>query len=216
MTSDLEKAGFVVLGWLLGLVGQRVVDTIRNAYDRKAIRKALAVEVNDLRARLAMTAAQMLQATGGYDIAFVRWLRPILREYSGFYSTQDFIAALDQVENWGDEKLKATLDLWGSQRGDTGFEIKRYRAPFLDEKVAHLTLFSPEFQQLALAISAKLAILNEESDVAWFYFTKTFDAGMDVENQKKLRFNANRAYRNIGQIARDTADLMSWLLALKG
>jgi hypothetical protein len=205
----------VLLGWLLGLLGQHPMELIRNAYRRKEIRNALETELCDIRVRLALTAAESRFRRGDCDAAFLRWLQPIMANYTGFYADPKFLSTLKEMTDCGDEKIKAVVAAGPWAKGDTGFGVKKFRAPFLASKVEQLTLFSPAFQQKALEIATRLEIINEEAEAAWFYLTKTFDPGLDEANHQKLRANAKAAYQRIGEISKHAAEMISQLFAIK-
>jgi hypothetical protein len=213
MSSD--AALHIFLGWLLGILGVHVVERVRDSYRRGEIRKALAVELNELRVRLAITAAEMRQRSGTLDTSFIAWIKPILAEYRGFYSKSGLLEGYESLERWGDEKIRQVLEVWNAKRGDTGLHLKKMAAPFLTASIPSLTLFSPEFQQIALEVAARLENINEEEGAAWFYMQKTFDPNAGAENLKKLKANAESSYRSVGRMSEDVASLIGKLLAVR-
>ena len=168
-----------------------------------------------MRVRLALAAAAIKFQKGGYDVAFAKWLRPILKGYQGFYAKDVKLDLFDQVKEWGDEQIDAVLNSGGFRDKDKGIELKKYRAPFLAEKVAHLTLFAPAFQQKALRIGSRLELINEQIDEARFYMQKTFDVDQGETNLAKLRTNAENSYVRIASMSKDAADMIGEFLTLE-
>ena len=99
-----------------------------------------------------------------------------------------------------------------SQKAETSLSLKKYTLPFLTSQITTLSLFSPEFQRIALDIQVRLARLNEEIDVAWFHYTKTFDSSLSDLNRKIVRANLMNLYRNMVMMCRDIVDKIDIIL----
>ena len=92
--NTAESALFVFLGWLLGLLGPIIVDTIRKKRDIRDVRAALETEVHELQYRLAGAAYFVEMRFGDVNRKFLEWLRPILVSYRGLNPSADILKSI--------------------------------------------------------------------------------------------------------------------------
>lgn len=74
--------------------------------------------------------------------------------------------AVNLLMKLSDEQLASYA--MASSAGDPYLGLKKLTIPFLTSQLSSLSLFSPEFQRVALKICSRLAIINEEIDIAMF------------------------------------------------
>lgn len=209
-------AVYVILGWLLGLLSPQIVEFISKPYRRKGIRKSLFIELGGLHRKLAATVYQVYEPRGMIDRPFLLWLKPIFGSFRTHRRSQNPEALSLQ------QSVEATLALSDAQiralfpqkQPVTGhLTLKKYSAPFLDSQLTSLSIFSPEFQRLALLVLSTLAAINQEIDTAWFNYTKTFD--VTGPNHAIVLGNMNQASLDLAQLCRDACDDITELLARK-
>src|SRR5437016_5056074 len=92
--------------------------------------------------------------------------------------------------------------------------LKKMAVPFLTSQLSSLHLFSPEFQRIALKICSRLAIINEEIEVAVFNYKKTFDS-LTPQNHATVVANFHQSYENVLSLCRPLIDDVNLLLSMK-
>ncbi len=98
---------------------------------------------------------------------------------------EDFEAAI--------ELMKKSEDL------NKGLSLKKFSVPFIDSNYSQIHLFNTKFQEGILEIREEIRRINEQIDLAWFYFFKTFDSSLSENNAKIVRDNLELEYLNIGK-----------------
>jgi hypothetical protein len=112
-----------------------------------------------------------------------------------------------------DEQLRSAFP---SQEDTFAYPVqKKYTLPFLTSQITALSIFSPEFQRLALEISAKRALINAEIDTTWFYYTKTFDSSLSNINREVIHQNMRSSRKNIIDTSQEICDDIAALVARK-
>jgi len=87
--------------------------------------------------------------------------------------------------------------------------MKTIHLPYLETKIEALTEFEQAYQRIALEVRAQAGQLNQEVDLAQFYFQKTFDSSIRGQNHENICKNLENAYRNIASKARYIVDLIA-------
>jgi hypothetical protein len=205
-------AVYVILGWLLGLLSPQIVDLIQRPYRRRLIRHSLFIELAELRPRLAMLAYLILSQSGDVDREFVVWTQSMLGTTKNPRSKMTIAEGLKVFLNFDDQQLKQIFQASANPTANTNFP--KITLPFLSSQIPTLTLFSSEFQRLALTVLADINTLNEHLDFLNFNFKKTFDAGLTTSNHQMIITNMQIARLSVAQIARNTCDRVTQLLAL--
>jgi hypothetical protein len=93
--------------------------------------------------------------------------------------------------------------------------FRRYSLPFLDAHLNALNWFSVDFQTSVHRIRSLLSIINQEADVSWFYFQRTFDSSLSVVNRQIIQTNYDGSHDLIGKAARQIVDEIESLLKRK-
>lgn len=179
-------AVYVALGWALGLFSSLFAEFIQKPYRRGLIRQSLFIELEDLRCKLGGSVYMILDHLGSVDRPFLEWLRPVLGTLKHRHSELSMGEQIQLNLSLTDGELLAARRPADPERALT---LKRYTLPFLTSQIPSLSLFSPEFQRLALEIRAKLDMYNEDIDAIWFYSTKSFDSGLSPHNHQLLQNN---------------------------
>jgi hypothetical protein len=208
----MDNAFYVLLGWLLGLFSPRIIELIQRPYRRAELRRSLFIELEELRRKLAALAYVLAHRSATIDRPLLEWIQPILRANRGSHEDQAAAERIGSLLRLPDDQLQAVSQ--AVQEIEVGLSMKKYTLPFLTSQIVSLSLFSPEFQRLALDIRALLAILNEEIDVAWFNYTKTFET-ISSQNHAIVRNNLVGSYRAMITICREIVDKINLLLTRK-
>ncbi len=200
-----------VLGWLLGLFTPWLAEIIQRPYRRSQVKRAIFVELRDLRAKLTSVVLQVEMNRGSLDAATLKWFQNLaqsdpvpFRKLGGM--------PWELIENVTDEQVKAVSRLNASP-ANVKLNFKRYSVPFLDTHLSALNLFCVEFQRLAHGIRGQLLLMNQEIDVAWFYFQRTFDSLSEL-NRSIIQGNHEMSHDFIGRTARQIVDDITTILEL--
>src|SRR2546430_1081622 len=71
-----------------------------------------------------------------------------------------------------------------------------------------------EFQRLAHRIRGRLTILNQDIEISWFYFQKTFDSSLSDLNRGLIAENQDACQRAIRNMARLICDDIQAILQM--
>jgi len=203
-----EKVLFVFLGWLLGLMGPIIVDSIRKRRDIREIRAALNTEVHELQYRLAGVAYFVEMRYGEVNRKFLEWLKPILANYKGLNPTSDILKSIETQLTLSDDQIHA-LAQHSKAAPEGGLTLKKYQLPLLDSSISSLASLSTDLQNHLLELKTHLGLLNEEVDQARYYFDLTFQSSITNENRARVNENLISCYMKYGSRARQIADLIS-------
>jgi hypothetical protein len=208
----MDNTFYIVLGWLLGLLSPRIVELLQRPYRRAELRRSLFIELEDLSRKVAALAYVLAHRSAAIDRPLLEWLEPILRASKDSREDQAAAERIESLLRLPHDQLQAISQ--AVQEVEVGLSMKKYTLPFLTSQIISLSLFSPEFQRLALDIRALLAMLNEEIDVAWFNYTKTFET-MSAQNHAIVRNNLVGSYRAMVMMCRELVDKINLLLTRK-
>lgn len=207
----MNNVYYILLGWLLGLLGPRIIELIQRHYKKKEIRESLFVEFQDIRGKLAMNAFLAASRSDCVDRALLKWVEPSLRACKHSYEVYSLADKVKPLLDLDDSQLHA---IYAVQKGGT-FGLKKYALPFLNSQITSLHIFSAQFRQLALGIQAEITMLNEEIDAIWFHYTKTFDSSMSQQNHAIIRKNIEKSYETIVRISHDVIDKIERILSME-
>jgi hypothetical protein len=151
--------------------------------------------------------------SGTLDREFVEWAENIFRSDRGHHEGVSIEKALKLLLKANDQEFEA-LALASKGRWET-FKLKKFFLPFLSSQITSLTLFTPEFQRLALDIYSKLEMRNEEIDAYRFNYEKTFDSSLSNNSREAVRLNLAMTSEHIINLCRQIGDRISLILERK-
>ncbi len=89
--------------------------------------------------------------------------------------------------------------------GKSGLTLKKILIPYTDSKLGFLSQFDENFQRLVLIIRRELNAVNEDIELAWYYFKQTFESHSDI-NRQLIEANLNTTYLDLAGKTRRLAD----------
>lgn len=110
-----------------------------------------------------------------------------------------------------DEQITSALV---TGHGNFPIGLKKLAIPFLNAQLSELSPFSPEFQRLALKVSSRVALINEEIDSANLQYQKTFDS-LSPQNHAIVVENLRKSHQNLEHWSRPLIDDVDNLFAMK-
>ncbi len=201
----------ILLGWLLGLLSPPIVELIQKRHRRAELRRSLFIELEGLRLILAANVYNIAANDGTVNRELVELVEPIMREDKNFRESKLTAEVLAPLLKLTDEQFAIKV---APKKPAGPISLKKISVPFLISQLSALYLFSPEFQRIALKICSRLAIINEEIDVAAFNYRKTFDR-LPQPDHATVVTNFLQSYRNILGLCRPLIDDVSLLLSMK-
>lgn len=128
----MESVLYVVLGWLLGLLGPRLLEAMQKPYRRTEIKKSVFLELKDLQCKLGMVAFLVASRAGTADRSLLLWVEPILRSYQGFYADPSVGERMQSLARLSDQELLALFKT--QQPSARGLFLKRYSLPLSQDR----------------------------------------------------------------------------------
>lgn len=122
----VEKAMFVLLGWLLALLTSPIIDAIKRQRELKKTRVGVLAELAELKYRMALVTYRIEEKYGDCSVAFLKWVRAILVGYKGPMHVENIVKAVDVQLALSPENLKAYIN-----------SKKRYSKWSLIEAISH-------------------------------------------------------------------------------
>ncbi|MCW5590685.1 MAG: hypothetical protein KIS74_01175 [Burkholderiales bacterium] len=210
----MEKAAFVLLGWLLATLSPVIADAIRKRRRRADSRKVVLAELAELKYRLSVVAYYCEMRYGNPDRPYLEKLRPVLEAYTGPMAVASVKQKVDMLLAMSDQQIQAVAEV---ERGDpsaSGLSLKKYPVPFLDMRLKDVEALPDLVQPLLLEIHTQLGMLDQEAENAQYYFRLTFDSSLTGDNRDRVEGNLTQAYRQYANVARTIVKRIGELEAL--
>jgi hypothetical protein len=185
----------VVLGWVLGIGSPLIVENIKSQFEKRSLRNGINTELRELQLRLAMTAYLIVSKQGIYDRDLLNWMADICSRYAS-EDTLRISETLKSLLVLNDQQLQSLAEAKRAAR-PSGLNLKSSSLPFLDSNIAELGMFDTGLRQKLIEVRAQLGPLNEEIELARFYFEKTFDSTLTPENYNIINDNIRSSYDNV-------------------
>jgi hypothetical protein len=206
-----ESVLLILLGSLLGILSPGLIDWIRRAHRRKPIKRAILLELDELRYTLASTAYRLRSHLGTLDHDLLNWLEPIETAYTGPDRHAETVPALRALIAMTPDQLQR---LQQTRTGPpSGLTLKQSQAPFLNSQLMALQDFDPDFQRRLLQIRSQLELLNEEVPYLMRQFELTFGDLAPI-NRPIVQKNLTDGYAKMAIRAEDIANRISQLVPL--
>src|SRR6516165_7397452 len=104
---DLEKLLYAFFGWLAGLASPMIVEEFKRKRESRELKKALKIELMELRYRLAAAAYSIQMRFGTLNRELLNWIRPIVRDYTGLNPTHGLLTKIDKISALTDPQIEA-------------------------------------------------------------------------------------------------------------
>ena len=210
----------LVAGWILGLLSSIITDKRKRRSQKKEVKRGILTELQETQIILIFTCDMLTQRFGGYDRNFLTWILPYFRKFGESDSSSqydnnikfvnDTLALTDEeIKTQVEELRRRNLQQEGSKSGLT---LKTMLLPYADSKISSLPLFKEDFQRQVLSIKRDTNAMNEDIELAWWYFKKTFESLSD-KNYQLIDANLNKTYLDLAGKTRRLADKIQKLLS---
>ena len=210
MTDDtIEKLAFLLLGWLLGLLGPVIVESIKRKRENAMGRAAILNELHELVGVLSIAAYGARMRHGSADRRFLEWLKGTLEQYATTTKLQEFIPRIRHWLSLTDDQLHQVARHTSASDGKRAM-LQHYPVPLIDARVSAIWSFDTSFQRQLLAIRRNMAILDDVVDRSRTYFDMTFTK-LEDGNYALIDGNLTQTYEVYAERAEIIVDLIRGL-----
>jgi hypothetical protein len=210
MPDLVEKLALLFVGWLLGLLGPIVVDSIRKRREDTLGRAAILTELNELASILSLATYAVRADLGTVDRAFLEWIKRDFELHAKTPEVQKHITYFRTQLSWSDEDHKRLSEHFVKKKGK-GTVLQHYPVPLLDSRVSAMLSFSTTFQRQLLQIRRNVALLDDIVDRARSYHEMTFK--VEGENHRLVVENQDQACAEYAERAKTVVELIRSLPA---
>lgn len=211
MDELLEKLAILVIGWLLGLLGPAIVDSIRRKRENKLGRKAILSELHDVGGVLALAVFAVKSKQGTVNRADLEWLKTYLEKGERTTVYTDMIDRLKTQLSWSDEEIARNFTTMRLQDGK-GTLLQKYPVPLLDSRVSALWSFDTSFQRRLLEIRQIMHRLDGLVDRTYKLHEMSF-SNLDATNRALLSANVASTTTFYAESAKQVVDKIAALTA---
>ncbi len=191
------KLGYLILGWLLGLLSPLIVRRINRFYSKRELYDGIKTEIVECQFRIVLLAYLLASRAGKFDREFLEWCLPYLEKYQGDEPKEMMIKAIRSSLDLEDEEIRRVIELKRSEETGRGLNLKKFHLPFLGSKIAEISSFKINLQNIVYELTSRIQLVNEEIESAIRYFNMTFDSSISDENQRLIRVELLRKYSNL-------------------
>jgi len=207
---NLEPLIYTVLGFVLGLFGNLILERIKRKWLRKDFVNALYAQFKELVPKLAGNYLILKIDLGEMDRDALNWIKSVKSQ--GYQFLEDkTVEAIDKFLKLNDDQIRVVNQL-NKQKPPKASFIKKFNLPVLDENISSISLLDSDLQYSLLDIKTKINWLNEIVERHNFFFEKTFDSGISRENWEIIDSNIREGYAQLGKWCRNTSELIMKLL----
>ncbi|MCD6317514.1 hypothetical protein J7M02_00415 [Candidatus Aerophobetes bacterium] len=207
--SLINKMGpiiYTTFGWVLGFLGTLLLGWINQKKRTKNFKESLSLEFKEVIPQLARTHYLLKEALGGLDRDLLNWAQSMFSKFPK--GGEKTLKAIERLLKRTDEELKVLASQTKVSKKET-LSIKKIILPFLQQNFSFVSLLTPDLQRSVAAIQRNINSLNEEIDLYYFYFKKTFDSTLTDKNYELVNKNIDHAYQSIADLSYKTAERIS-------
>ncbi|KZZ77956.1 hypothetical protein A3767_19080 [Oleiphilus sp. HI0133] len=201
----MKEIGFLLLGWLLGLLSPLIVDYMRKKRMKQDLFLAIKTEAEDLQLRIAVTSFQLAQRHGDFSREYLIWLNSVLKGYSGSESVESIKSLVASLIIAPDEELDATKEHMLPETGSM-LSLKTFRACLIENLGAELINYPAEYQRRIHEFKNQLHTMNQEIERAVVSGDRTFDSGLSSENHRLVKQDLELRYASIREMCDRVVD----------
>jgi hypothetical protein len=203
-----DTIALIFVGWLLGILGQPIIDAVRKGYLKRDIKISIISELKEIQYRLVCNVYLINRRFGTIDKQLINWSFKILKEYKGAYSEIQVLEALERQQNLNEKQLASLGEIMKPDKSQA-ITLRKFSTPFLDYHIGSLSMFSPNYQLKLFEIKSQLGLLNDRIEDTNFYYKMTFEPNISSENYNAVRHDLEKAYKNVADKAKTIVDSIS-------
>jgi hypothetical protein len=206
MDDMSQKVLLVVFGWLLGLLGPVIVDSIKRRRENALGRRAIRSELRDVAHKLAFCHHMIQTHLGKTSRDDLTWMKSHLEGHAAFEDSSRVLTHVNASLQLDDYRLSAATQMFAAEPGNS-LELQKYPVPLLDSRVSALWSFDTMLQRTLLEIRTRISQLDRIVDKHEKSTDKTFTE-MAPENRRRLEENITTTLEQYAKTARIVVDLV--------
>lgn len=168
---------YIILGWLLGLLGPTIVKKISEMKEKSNLKKIIFNDLKDLKKRLAGLSYTVYPRYGKLDKKTFEWLK--------INSEIDFTEGLEQLDKKGqtEERILSYLNSKGLQER-TSIYFKKVHLFATDSHMVNFGLVDGSLMAAILEVRFHIEAFNEDIESFREHLKMTFLPGITSENHR--------------------------------
>jgi len=210
--TELQRQMFFLLaGWILGILSSIIVEWIKKYLDRMEARKAIRIELSEVKTRLTANVFQIELGFGTYDRDLLKWLQPNAKEFTEIHPKENILALIDEQLSWPSGQI--ALYAKGKRKPPgTSLKCREIGVPFLESRIGNLSMFDANQQRLLLEIRFQISVINDDVKRARRYHELTFGSGVADSNMRIVNSNLDSTHLDISRVSRKVVDRINEFL----
>lgn len=200
----MKEISYIILGWLLGLLGHPIVSRIERYFKRKDLKVAIFSDLENLIVKLAAMYYSIQSILGCTDKATLKWIKSIYEKHR-VDCPKSVLEAINRLLLCVPDEEFNKINLLKAD-SNTSLSLKIYAMPFIEPVLEQLSVFDSKFQADILEIRNQLDILNQEIEDTIFYHRLTFDPSCMDTNANIINNNLTNSYNNIQERCKIVVD----------
>lgn len=210
----MNEVLFIILGWLLGVISPRLIDSIKAHYEKNDFLGAIKTEAKDLQYRLSIGSYHIAQRESMLDREKLIWFKEKLSTYEGSEPKEPILLLINSVLNSESDAELQALNSFENEH-QRAISLKNYSASFLSSNIEKLHTLPVNFQISAHEFLNVLSILNQEIITAIKYHEMSFDSSLNEINYSLVVGNLHQSYSNISGLCKRASDKLQKLIDYK-
>jgi hypothetical protein len=188
----MEQVICIIIGWLLGLLGQPLVSRIEKSYKRDDYKRVIFSELKSLASRLTSTCFKIQKHLGIESKESLIWMKAQYEKHEEDFP-ESIIEAINKILEVPDAQFNAAVQMLKATE-NMGLHLKTYNLPFVEAVLENLFVFDSKFQRSVLDIYAQVNILNEDNEKLNDFHRLTFETAHTNDNYNIIKANLNVGY----------------------
>lgn len=207
----MNEVLFIILGWLLGIISPRLIDSIKAHYEKNDFLCAIKAEAKDLQYRLTLGSFSIAQKEGVLDREKIIWFKEKMLAYEGSEPREQFLLLANTIL---DSEGESALQAWNlfQNENQKAISLKNYSASFLSSNIERLHTLPVGFQSSAHEFLNVLSILNQEIIAARKYHEMSFDSSLNEINHNSVVRNLHESYVNISRLCQRASNKLQVII----
>lgn len=208
--GDVNPILFLVLGWLLGLLGGPITEAIGRLHRSKRLKRACYVELDELRYTMSADAVALHTRLGTLNHPLLEWCELIESEYDGPDKDPHKARLLETLTATSPEQLASAMAV--EKAKSEGVHVKQHSVPFLESRLPDISILPVELQQALHQVRSQLDLFNQTAVLLERQLELTYSPGMNDENQARVRKNIAIYTEKLAERAKVVADAISYVM----
>jgi|GEM_PF-2410573 len=210
----MDKIGYILLGWLLGLLGSHTLRWSDRNQKINDFINGLYAQMLEIHPGLVMTYCSINGILGPLSKETIEWTISMLPTDHNFVINENLKKLIEVLLKCRKEDFEiASKEYFKLVKSiPSGKELKKFDLSFLENNLSTISLLDNDLQQTIWKIIHRINLINQNTDSYIFYFRKTFEPEVMKVNEANLKINIENCLKMISKDVMNTADVALELL----